>query len=47
MVRFPHWDEFETRELAIEGWQKVSQRFINAQVNTMPQRLQDCVDLDG
>ncbi|EMD86931.1 hypothetical protein COCC4DRAFT_155506 [Bipolaris maydis ATCC 48331] len=24
MLRYPDWDEFETRELAIEGWQKVS-----------------------
>jgi hypothetical protein len=27
MARFPHWDEFETRELALEGWQKVSIQF--------------------
>ncbi|KAF1831151.1 hypothetical protein BDW02DRAFT_572326 [Decorospora gaudefroyi] len=24
LKKFPHWDEFETRELAKEGWQKVS-----------------------
>ncbi|KAF1939052.1 hypothetical protein EJ02DRAFT_382546 [Clathrospora elynae] len=47
MSRFPHWDEFETRELALEGWQKVSQHFINEQVDSMPRRLQDVVDLDG
>jgi hypothetical protein len=47
LSRFPHWDEFETRELTIEGWSKVTQRFINQQVNSMPQRLQDCIDLDG
>jgi hypothetical protein len=47
MSRFPHWDEFETRELALEGWQKVSQHFINEQVDTMPRRLQDCIDLEG
>jgi hypothetical protein len=47
MSRFPHWDEFETRELALEGWQKVSQHFINKQVDTMPRRLQDCIDVEG
>jgi hypothetical protein len=47
MARFPHWDEFKTRKLAIEGWQKVSQRFINKQVDSMPCRLHDCIDLEG
>jgi hypothetical protein len=47
MARFPHWDEFETRELALEGWQKVSIHFINEQVDSMPRRLQDCIDLEG
>jgi hypothetical protein len=47
LKRFPHWDEFETRELALEGWEKVSQHFINEQVDSMPRRLQDCVDLEG
>jgi hypothetical protein len=47
LKRFPHWDEFETRDLAIEGWEQVSQRFINERVDSMPQRLQDCYDMDG
>jgi hypothetical protein len=47
MTRFPHWDEFETRGMALEGWQKVSQHFINKQVDSMPCRLQDCIDLEG
>jgi hypothetical protein len=47
MARFPHWDEFETRELALEGWQKVLIHFINKQVDSMPCRLQDCIDLEG
>ena len=47
LKRFPHWDEFETRELAIEGWQSISQSFINERVRSMPQRLRDCIDLDG
>jgi hypothetical protein len=47
MARFPHWDEFETREQALEWWQKVSPHFINAQVDSMPRRLQACIDLEG
>jgi hypothetical protein len=46
MVKFPHWDEFETSELALE-WQKVLQHFINEQVDSMPCRLQDCIDLES
>jgi hypothetical protein len=45
--KFPHWDEQDTRELALEGWEKISQKFINDRVETMPKRLQDCIDIDG
>jgi hypothetical protein len=45
--KFPHWDEGDTRELALEGWEKVSQDFINNRVDSMPKRLQDCIDMDG
>jgi hypothetical protein len=45
--KFPHWNEVDTRELALEGWDKVSQDFINTRIETMPQRLQDCIDMDG
>ncbi|KAF2183648.1 hypothetical protein K469DRAFT_710450 [Zopfia rhizophila CBS 207.26] len=44
--KFPHWDEQDTRELAIEGWEKVNQKFINASVNSMPQRLKDVIEMD-
>ncbi|EDU42948.1 HMG box protein [Pyrenophora tritici-repentis] len=47
LKKFPHWDEFETRELASEGWQKVSQSFINERINQMPERLQACIDMEG
>jgi hypothetical protein len=47
LKKFPHWDEFETRELACEGWGNVSQGFINDQINQMPERLQTCIDMDG
>jgi hypothetical protein len=47
LKRFPHWDEFETRELAHEAWQNISQKFINERVDSMPQRLQDCIEMEG
>jgi hypothetical protein len=45
--KFPHWNEQDTRELALEGWDKISQSFINKMVERMPQRLQDCIDMEG
>ncbi|KAF2627901.1 hypothetical protein BU25DRAFT_431205 [Macroventuria anomochaeta] len=33
--KFPHWDEDDTWELALEGWDKVTQE------------LQDCIDVGG
>jgi hypothetical protein len=47
LKKFPHWDEFETRELAIYGWSHVSQDFINDCIDSMPKRLQDCIDMEG
>jgi hypothetical protein len=31
----------------MEGWQRVSQDFINMRINSMPQRLQDCIEMEG
>ncbi|KAF2175431.1 hypothetical protein K469DRAFT_610770, partial [Zopfia rhizophila CBS 207.26] len=45
--KFPHWDEQDTRELAIEGWDKVTQKFINTRVLSMPQRLKDVIAKEG
>jgi hypothetical protein len=45
--KLPHWDEQNTRELAREGWDKISQDFINERVKSMPQRLRDCIEMDG
>jgi hypothetical protein len=47
LKKFPHWDEAETRELAHEGWGNVTQSFNNERVDSMPQRLQDCIDMEG
>jgi hypothetical protein len=33
-----------TRELMQEGWKELSQDWINAQVDTMVDRLKDCLD---
>jgi transposase len=34
--KFPHWNEADTRELALEEWDKVSQDFINTRIESMP-----------
>lgn len=48
MRKFTHWDEFETYELACEGWyEKVTQEFINKRVLAMPARLQAVIDAKG
>ncbi|KAF1835735.1 hypothetical protein BDW02DRAFT_567775 [Decorospora gaudefroyi] len=47
LKKYPHWDEFETRELAREGWSHVSQEFINTRIDSMPKRLQTCIDMEG
>lgn len=45
--KFSYWDEEGTQELAIEGWLKVSQEFINKRVDSMLKRLRDCIEMDG
>ena len=39
----PYFDEQSLIELLSEGWEKVSIPFINEQVNSIPQRLWDCL----
>jgi hypothetical protein len=34
-------------ELVQEGWEKVPQKWIDKLVDSMPQRLQDCIDSGG
>jgi hypothetical protein len=43
----PHWDDATTKELILEGWELVSQGFINKKVLTMPQRLREVDERDG
>ncbi len=45
--KVPHQDNKTTKELIIKGQAKVSQRFINDLINTIPQRLQDVIDSNG
>ena len=45
--KWPKWDDFGSRELIQEGWERYIQPYINAQVLSMPQRLKDVLKLDG
>jgi hypothetical protein len=45
--KVPHWDDATTRELMIEGWNDLSQAWINKQVDSMVDRLKDCLKADG
>ena len=44
--KYPHWDDATTKELIVEGWEAVTQEFINAKVREMPQRLKAVLDSD-
>lgn len=43
----PHWDVETLKELVLEGWSSLKQESINKWVDSMPQRLQDCIDAEG
>lgn len=47
LKKFPHWDDRTTEELIVEGWDLVSQRFINEKCRSMPQRLRDVIASEG
>jgi hypothetical protein len=47
LKKFPHFDEQDTRELALEGWDLIQQQFINDRVRSMPERLQAVIDMEG
>lgn len=42
-----HWDEKTLQELIKEGWEKITQRWINKRVNSMPKRLREVDQRDG
>lgn len=43
----PHWDGHTTKELIFEGWDRVSQDFINEKCRSMAKRLRDVIDGEG
>ena len=45
--KISHWDDETTKELIYEGWERVSQDFINERVLSMPQRLRDVIAAEG
>lgn len=46
--KFPYWDEGkETTTLAREAWSLINQDFINDSVESMPERLKNCIDMEG
>ncbi|KAL9077424.1 MAG: hypothetical protein Q9161_000269 [Pseudevernia consocians] len=47
MRKHPHWDEQSLMDILPEGWDQVSQEWINKLVESMPKRLQDVIRLKG
>jgi hypothetical protein len=47
VCKFPHWNDEETKALIIEGWEQVSQDYINRMVRTYPQRFRDVIKTGG
>lgn len=43
----PHWTDAITEELAKEAWAQIPQNWLNKCVDSIPQRLQDCIDSGG
>ncbi len=42
-----HWDDDTVWELALEGWERLSQETINNWCDSMPERLQNVITLEG
>lgn len=47
LKKFPHWNDRTTKKLIVEGWDLVSQRFINKKCRSRPQRLRDVIASEG
>ena len=43
----PHWDEQSLMNILQEGWDDISQEWINELVESMPKRLLDVIRLEG
>ena len=47
IAQFDSWDNDSLQSLAIEGWNRLTQDTINSWVDSIPQRLDDCVESGG
>lgn len=47
LKKYPHWDESTTKQLILDGWDTVTQSFINERILSMPSRLQDVINSNG
>ena len=45
--KHPHWDEQSLMDILQEGWDSISQEWINDLVESMPKRLKDVMRLEG
>ena len=45
--KYAHWDIDSVKELAEEGWKELSQETINRWIESMPERLNNVINLDG
>ena len=45
--KIPHWDDWNTKSIAQDGWNKVDYEFINPKVASLPKRLKEVIDRKG
>lgn len=45
--KYPHWNDEETKCLIKEGWDQVSQEFINGMIKSYPERFHDVIKAGG
>ena len=45
--RIPHWDDRTTKSIAQEGWNGISQDFINTKIASIPDRLRAVIEGGG
>ncbi len=43
----PYWDDTTTTELVVEGWDNVSQIFINEKTSNIVDRLNNVIEAKG
>ena len=45
--KFPHYTKQDTMQLAEKGWDTIKQEWINKRVDSMPDRFQDVISMNG